>query len=321
LKKDVAYLYKRKNEKGSENGIALLKAGKVEFAGTDWPFPVDATCAKTGSGPSNWQIATALGGIAIIYNLPGHHNDLELTPQQLSDIFDGSVTRWNKVRADLPDSPIEVVHRKDGSGTTRIFAEFLAKNNNAWRARIDHPGDRFIIDWPVGSGADGSDGVANSVRSKDGSIGYVEDYYYYKNAYQGDLSIGKVRNKSRQYILPRIATMADARDAVPDFSAVYAAVPTEEVPKNPVELQCKLLDSDSPNAYPITALTWIALPDPSATPPRAVCKFLRYGMDNGQIDAQGLGYARLPPTIVQRNIKAIDQICPPSMSADLITTH
>jgi phosphate transport system substrate-binding protein len=219
---------------GSGAGVDAIKAGKVDFAASDRPLsPSELAAAGLG------QFPLVIGGVVPVVNLPGiGPGKLRFTGPLLADIYLGKVTRWND-RAiaalnpgiALPDLPIAVVHRSDGSGTTFNWADYLGKVSPEWKAKV---GEAMSISWPVGEGAPGNDGVSAAVRKTTGAIGYVELAYVTRD----HLAWAYVRNGAGQYVTPGPASFAAAAegakwDATKDFDLVLTDAPGAQPTQSP----------------------------------------------------------------------------------------
>jgi len=275
---------------GSEEGIELLKAGKVDFAASDVPLS-DEQMASMQVKFDN--IATVLGGVVPAYNLSAAGPDLRFTPEVLAAICLGKITRWNDPAlralnrwATLPDEPIVVVHRSDGSGTTFTFTQFLSKTVPEWKSAV---GTGMRVNWPVGIAAQGNDGVAAKVADTPGAIGYMELTY----AIRHELNYGLVKNAAGKFVQANLATLSEAARAAPKSGDIRAS----------------LVNTTSSDAYPITTFTWILLPRSSTDPQKnAVLRdFLRWMLTAGQKECSGLGYLPLPKEIVDRQLRQISQ--------------
>jgi phosphate transport system substrate-binding protein len=240
---------------GSGEGLKRLQAGVVDFAASDIPV----------SDPDLLSIPTVVGGVVPVFNLPGVTADLRLTSDIVAGIFLGKIRRWNDpaIRAvnrnvALPDADIVVVHRGDSSGTTYIWSSWLSKNNVAWRTAVGVGGS---VNWPVGVGETGNNGVATKVQETPDSIGYTEFIY----ALRDRLSYAEVRNAAGHFIQP-------------DTESIRAAA----------------VDPSGEHAFPITAVTWIVLPKQIAGAKRArLVDFLNWVLDRGQNQAASLGFIPL----------------------------
>ncbi|MGQ1786721.1 MULTISPECIES: phosphate ABC transporter substrate-binding protein PstS [unclassified Saccharicrinis] len=223
---------------GSGGGIKSLKDKVVDFGATD-AFLSDE---KLTDMPAEIvHIPTCLGAVVIAYNLPGVEG-LKLTNELLEGIFMGKITKWNdsRIKANneglaLPDQTITFVHRSDGSGTTFIFSDYMSKISSVW---ADQVGTGKSLQWPVGMGAKGNPGVAGTIKSTVGSIGYVGSEY----ALAQKIPVALLQNQSGNYIEPTIESIsASAQGALPADTRVM------------------LTDSDDENAYPISGFTWLIL--------------------------------------------------------------
>jgi phosphate transport system substrate-binding protein len=279
---------------GSEEGIQLLKEGRVDFAASDVPLS-DEQMADMHTRIEN--IATVLGGVVPAYNLPGVGRDLRFTPEILAKIYLGKITNWNdpELRAinhgpSLPDKPIIVVHRAEGSGTSFIWTSFLSSASTEWKSAV---GTGMRVNWPTGEPALGNEGVAVKVAETPDAIGYVELTY----AIRHELSFGLVRNAAGKFVQANLATLSAAAESAPQTG----------------DLRASLVDAPGNDAYPITTFTWILLPVTNDNPQKsaALRDLLRWMLTSGQKECSGLGYLPLPKEIADREL-------PPS-SPDMAT--
>lgn len=263
---------------GSEQGLAMLASGKVDFAASD-VLPQDA-----GGDAKLVSYATVLGAVVPAYNLPPTARDLRFTPELLAAIYLGKITRWNDPQlravnhgASLPDLPIAVVHRADGSGTTFAFTSYLAATEPEWRPI----GSGLHVAFPVGKAAEGNEGLAAAIASTPGAIGYVELTY----ALRHRLSFGLVRNAAGSFVQANLASLNAAAASAP------AAAPS-------------LINSPGRDAYPITTFTWIVLPaaDADAQKTEALREMLRWMLTAGQKECSALGYLPLPRELAAREL-------------------
>jgi phosphate ABC transporter phosphate-binding protein len=275
---------------GSEAGIEKLKAGSIDFAGSDIPLP-------RSSASSILHFPTVLGGVVPIYNLPSlNGRTLNFTPQALVGIYSGAIRKWNDpvIRESnhglhLPDTDIAVVHRSDGSGTTYIWTSFLSEVSPEWKSRY---GSGPRVDWPAGTGVEGSEGVTRLVRQTPNAIGYVELIY----ALQHQLSYAAVRNPAGQFIKA-------------DIDSIIAAVPDVALNQSG-DSSLSILNAPGRYAYPISAFTWILMPAhfSDARKQAAIVQFLRWMLTSGQKECQALGYAPLPRRIVTRELDVLNTL-------------
>jgi phosphate ABC transporter phosphate-binding protein len=274
---------------GSEAGIEQLTSGSVDFAASDMP-PLPQNPAHLLRFP------TVVGGVVPIYNLPGLGRTLRLTPEILAGIYSGTIRNWNDPRireanrgARLPSAPISVIHRSDGSGTTFVWTGYLSRVSPAWKTSV---GSGARVEWPTGTGAAGSDGVADLVQKTPDSIGYVELIY----AIQHQLAYAQVRNAAGQFILA-------------DLSSIAAAA-SEAAPSGGNDMRYSILNAAGKSAYPISTFTWILVPaDAPGSPARAtLAKLLAWALTSGQKQCASLGYVPLPREVADRALHQLDAL-------------
>jgi phosphate transport system substrate-binding protein len=221
---------------GSGGGIRQLINKTVDFGGSDAIMSDED--AKGAAAPV-LHIPICAGAVVLTYNLPGNP-EVKFTSDIIADIFLGKIKKWNDPRmaaqnsgTPLPAMDITVVHRSDGSGTTNIFSDYLAKESKDWKDKV---GAGTALNWPAGLGAKGNPGVAGLVKQTPGSIGYVELIY----AMQNGMPYGTVQNKKGKFIKPSLpATSAAANIALPD------------------DMKVSLTDTTAADGYPISGFTWI----------------------------------------------------------------
>ncbi|MHB9038102.1 MAG: phosphate ABC transporter substrate-binding protein PstS [Armatimonadota bacterium] len=278
---------------GSGAGIKQLKDQTADFGASDAPLS-DADM-KTMPGKVV-HIPTVAGAVVLTYNIKGIDRGLRLTPEIISGIYLGKVTNWNdraikaaNPKLKLPDQPIVVVHRSDGSGTSYIFTSYLSAVNSEWKSKV---GAGKSVDWPTGIGGKGNEGVTALVQQTAGTIGYVELAYTVQN----HLPAAIVRNQSGQYVKASIAsTTAAAAGAVAAMKKDVRAV---------------IINSAGKSAYPIAGFTYILLYKDQANiaKAKALCKFLDWAIHDGQKMAKSLLYAPLPEKMVKINEAALKTI-------------
>jgi len=272
---------------GSGGGIRQLSEQTVDFGASDSPMS-DAEMAKAKGGPIV-HIPMVLGAVAVTYNLPDVSAPLKLSGEVLADVFRGTITKWNDARVaalnpgvKLPARDILVVHRSDGSGTTYIFTDYLAAVSPAW---AKGPGRGKEVQWPVGLGGKGNEGVAGQVKQTPGTIGYVELAY----AKQNRLAVAAMRNASGSFVLPSVE------------SATAAAAGIAEKLGQDTDYRISIVNAPGAQAYPIASFTWLlAYRTPADTAKgRKLVEFVRWALAEGSASAAALDYAPLPATMTR----------------------
>ena len=278
---------------GSGGGIRQLTNQTVFFGATDGPMTNEQILA---AGARILHLPTVLGGVVPVYNVPGVSGELRFSGPLLADIFLGKVTKWNDAAiakenpgASLPALDITVVHRADGSGTSYIFCDFLAKTSPEWKQKV---GVATSVNWPAGVGGKGNEGVAGLVKQSPGSIGYVELIY----ALQNKIPFGAVKNIAGEYVKASLD------------SVTAAAAATEG--KMPADFRVSIANAPGKNAYPIASFTWLLFyesPKDKAKA-KAMVEFMRWALADGQKYAPELGYAPLPASVVTLEAEALKRI-------------
>jgi phosphate transport system substrate-binding protein len=278
---------------GSGGGIRQLLAGTVDFGAAD----VTMTDEQLGQAKSKiLHFPTVLGAAVPTYNIPGVSQELKFTPEALAEIFLGKITKWNdpeiaKANAgvNLPDNDIVVVHRSEGSGTTFIWTDYLSKVSEEWKNKV---GRNASVNWPVGLGEKGNEGVSGQVQTTPGTIGYVELIY----AIQNNMSYGRVKNSSGVFVKADLASVSAA-----------AAGAAKEMPD---DFRVSITNAPGKNAYPISSFTWLLIPSKidDANKKKVIVDFLRWMMKDGQKYCDALAYAPLPKPVVAKEEKAISRI-------------
>lgn len=281
---------------GSGGGIKAITEGTVDFGASDMPMTDEQIAAFKEKQKSNIMLfPTVLGAVVPTYNVPGVTGEMNFTPAVLAGIFTGKITKWNSPEiaqanpgVKLPDLKIVVVHRSDGSGTTFCFTDYLSKVSPDWSSKI---GKNSSVDWPVGLGAKGNDGVAGLLKQQKGSVGYVELIYAVKNK----LPYGKVKNKSGEFVKADLASV----------TAAAAALKTM-----PADFRVSISDGAGKGVYPISTFTWLLVPSKfsDAEKKKAIVGFLKWAVTKGQDSVEGLDYAKLPASVVTKEQKAIASI-------------
>jgi phosphate transport system substrate-binding protein len=278
---------------GSGAGIRQITNQTVFFGATDGPMTADQLLAAPGK---ILHFPTVLGGVVPVYNIPGVSADLKFTGAVLADVFLGKITKWNDPAltklnpgANLPGTDITVVHRSDGSGTSYIFVDFLAKLSPEWKQKI---GVATAVNWPVGVGGKGNEGVSGLVTQTPGSIGYVELIY----ALQNKVSYGTVQNSAGEFVK---ASM----DAVTKAAA-------EAVKSMPPDFRVSITNAPGAGVYPISSFTWLLFYEnpKDKTQAKTMVDFMKWALSDGQKFAPDLGYAPLPEAVVKMELAALARI-------------
>lgn len=278
---------------GSGGGIRQFIERTVDFGATDGPMDAQQIAR---AGGRVLHIPTVAGAVVPAYNVPGVGSGLNFTPDVLAGVFLGEISMWNDPRlrrdnpaATLPAAEIVVVHRSDGSGTTRIWTNYLSKVSARWKARV---GEGTSVQWPAGLGAKGNEGVAELVRRTPNAVGYVELAYVLTTK----LTYGAVRNAAGGSVRPSLesttAAVQGALDTIPSDFRVFITNPT------------------GARAYPIAGFTWILIRGEQSDQRKgkALVDFLRWAIHDGQQYAPPLGYAPLPAGLVQRIEQALKSV-------------
>ncbi|MEO5739436.1 MAG: phosphate ABC transporter substrate-binding protein PstS [Vicinamibacterales bacterium] len=278
---------------GSGGGIRQLLERTVFFGASDQPMS-DEMLAK-GSGPI-LHFPSVLGAVVPVYNIEGVTTQLKFTGPILANIFLGKITKWNdpaiaKINpgVSLPSGSITVVHRSDGSGTTFVWADYLAKISPEWKEKV---GANSSLNWPVGVGGKGNEGVAGLVTQSPGSLGYVELVY----ALQNKIGYGAVQNQAGEFVNPEIKSVTAA-----------AAGAMATMPK---DFRVSITNSPGQGAYPISSFTWILLYEnpENKTHAKVMNDFIKWALSDGQPMAETLGYAPLPDALVPMELEQLNRI-------------
>jgi phosphate transport system substrate-binding protein len=221
---------------------------------------------------------------------------LNFSPEALAGIFLGKITKWNDPAlagpnsgVTLPDDDIVVVHRTDGSGTSYVWTDYLSKVNEEWKTKV---GKSTSVNWPVGLGGKGNEGVAGLVKQTPNSIGYVELIY----AVHNQMPYGRVRNSAGDFVKADLASTTAA-----------AAAAAREMP---ADFRVSITNPAGKTAYPIASFTWLLVPSTieDGAKRKVIVGFLHWMLTDGQKQAEPLAYARLPKEVVAMEVKAISGI-------------
>ncbi len=265
---------------GSGGGVKQITERTVDFGASDAPM----NDAELGKAPGILHVPTVLGAVVPVVN--GAPDGVRLTPELLADAFLGKVARWNDPRiaaanpgAKLPDAAIVIVHRSDGSGTTAVFTDYLAKVSPEWKAKV---GAGKSVKWPVGLGGKGNEGVTGLVKSTPGALGYVELAY----AHQNKLPMVSMKNAAGEFVVASVASTTAA--------AAGTAMPPD--------FRVSITDAKGKGAWPIASFTYLLVYKEQSDDAkgRAMVHFLWWAIHDGQALAGALDYAPLPAPVVKQ---------------------
>ncbi|MDE1894732.1 MAG: phosphate ABC transporter substrate-binding protein PstS [Xanthomonadaceae bacterium] len=269
---------------GSGGGIAQIKAGTVDFGASDMPLD-EATLDKFGLG----QFPDVIGGIVPAFNIEGiAPGKLVFDGPTLADIYLGKITKWNDPAIQklnpgtkLPAASITVVHRSDGSGTTFNFSDYLSKVSPEWKTKV---GEGTAVQWPVGVGGKGNEGVSAYVKQIKNSIGFVE----YAYALQNHIGYAVMKNAAGKVVAPTIANFQAAADTA-DW-------------KHSKNFNLVMTNAPGANAWPITATSWVIMykKPKNAAHAKVAFDFFKWAYEHGQEQARSLDYVPLPPSLVKQ---------------------
>ena len=277
---------------GSGAGIKQLMSKTVFFGASDGPMTNEQMLAA----PGVMHVPTVLGAVVPIYHVAGLAQPLTFSGPVLADIFLGKITKWNdpaiaKLNAgvNLPATDIAVAHRSDGSGTTYIWCDYLAKVSPEWKKTV---GVATSVKWPTGIAAARNDGVAAIVSQTQGAIGYVELIY----ALQTKTAYGNVINMNGKVVKASVDAVTAAANAAAS--------------KMPADFRVSITNGPGDDVYPISSFTWLLLEkDPKdKAQSKLMVDFVKWALTDGQKFASDLGYAPLPKNVVDMELKALTQI-------------
>jgi phosphate transport system substrate-binding protein len=275
---------------GSGGGIRQLLAGTVDFGASDGPMS-DEQLAQAKFKVLHFP--TVLGAVVPSYNVPGVTGELNFTQYALAGIYLGTITKWNdpviakaNPGVNLPANDIVVVHRSDGSGTSYIWTDFLSKVSTDWASKV---GKNTAVNWPVGLGGKGNEGVTGLVKQTPNSIGYIELVY----AAQNGITFGKVQNAAGQYVKADLASVTAA-----------ASGASKDIPD---DFRVSITNAPGAQSYPIASFTWLLIPAQiqDAAKRDEIKGFLKWMLTDGQGYNEGLTYAKLPKAVIDKELKAI----------------
>jgi phosphate transport system substrate-binding protein len=280
---------------GSGGGIRQFTEGTVDFGASDGPM--NEAQIQTLQGNVE-HIPTVIGAVVVTYNLPSlGATQLKLDGQTLVDIFMGRIVKWNDKRiaalnpgVSLPNIDLIVVHRSDGSGTTYVFTDYLTKISREWKDKV---GFNTSVNWPVGLGGKGNEGVTQQVKQVEGTVGYVELIYAVANK----LPFALLKNSAGKYVAPSLESASSA--------AAGAKL------KADTDFRVSITNAAGEAVYPITSFTWLLVKkdNPDAAKAKAIRDFLSWMItDEAQAMAQELSYSPLPTdvrTLIAARIKTL----------------
>jgi phosphate transport system substrate-binding protein len=278
---------------GSGGGIRQVTEQTVFFGATDGPMTEEQL--KAAPGPLV-HLPTVMGAVVPVYNIPNVTSDLKFNGDVLAGIYLGKISKWNdpaiaKLNAgvNLPATDITVVHRSDGSGTTYIWVDYLSKVSPDFKTKV---GVATSVNWPVGLGGKGNEGVSGLVTQTPGSIGYVELIY----ALQNKISYGSVQNAAGEFVKASVQAVTTA--------AAGAAA------NMPADFRVSITNAPGKGAYPVSSFTWLLLyenPKDKAQS-KTMVDFVKWALTDGQKFCADLGYASLPASVVKLEMAALSKI-------------
>jgi phosphate transport system substrate-binding protein len=280
---------------GSGGGIQQMTVKTFDFGCTDGAMNDEQLKRASETGGAVAHIPLVMGAVVPTYNLPSVKEELRFSGPVLAGIFLGKITKWNDPALQalnpgvkLPDEEIAVMHRSDGSGTTYIWVDYLAKVSPDWKSKV---GVGTSVNWPAGEGQKGNEGVAGEVQRTEGAIGYIEFIY----AMQNKMQFGAVQNKEGVFVkaTPESVTAA--------ANSALATIPDD--------LRYSITDAPGKDSYPISGTSWAVIyVNEPAGKGQEVVDFLRWVIHDGQKYADALHYAKLPQGLVARADKKLDSI-------------
>jgi phosphate transport system substrate-binding protein len=275
---------------GSGGGQKQILAQTVDFGASDGPMSDDNLSKAPGK---LLHIPTVAGADVVAYNLPGDPA-LKLDADAIAGIFLGQIKKWNDPKltalnpgVKLPDQEIVVVHRSDGSGTTYIWTDYLSKISAEWKQKV---GTNTSVNWPVGLGGKGNEGVAGQIKQTPGALGYVELIY----AVQNKMPYADMKNSAGEF-------------AKASLESITAAMATAQIPD---DFRFSITNAPGKDAYPICGATWLLVYEQQKDPAKGkkLVEFLKWAAKDGEKMARNLQYAPLPDSLQQRVLKRIDEI-------------
>ncbi len=278
---------------GSGGGIKQITEQTVDFGASDGPMTDEQL--KAAPGPI-LHFPTVMGAVVLTYNIEGVATGLKLTPEAVAGIFWGKITKWNDPQltaanpgVNLPPRDIVVVHRSDGSGTSYIFTDYLSKVSKDWNNKV---GKGTAVNWPIGLGGKGNEGVTGLVKQTPFSVGYVELIYALSN----ELPYADVKNTAGNFVKPSLESVTAAAAAV--------------VADMPADFRVSITNAAGADAYPISGLTWLLVYEKQKDleKGRKLMQFIDWAIHDGQKYAPELHYAPLPKDVVAKVEQAVHRV-------------
>ena len=279
---------------GSGGGVEQFTAGTVDFGASDAPLKDEEIAAIKSNGRDVVQTPTVLGGVVIAYNVSGLESGLKLDGQAAADMFLGKITTWNDPAiaqqnsgVTLPAEPIQIVHRSDESGTTKVFTSWLSKGSPEWESKV---GADKAVQWPIGTGGDGNDGVAAGITQTEGAVGYLS----YDFAVTSGLGVAQIKRDDGQYVAPSVDSIS-AAGGILQF---------------PISPDTNILNSPAAGAYPISTTTYLLI-NPQWTDKnkgQTMVDLLYWALTKGQDETKAVNYSPLPDSIRQQALSLLSQI-------------
>src|SRR4051812_46425869 len=275
---------------GSGGGQKQILAQTVDFGASDGPMTDDNLSKAPGK---ILHIPTVAGAVVISYNVTGNPG-LKLDGDTIAGIFMGQIKKWNDAKiaasnpgVSLPDQEIVVVHRSDGSGTSFIFTDYLSKVSADWKSKV---GTNTSVNWPVGLGGKGNEGVSGQVKQTPGAIGYVELIY----ATQTKMPYADIKNAAGEFVKASL-------------ESITAAMGTAQIPD---DFRFSMTNAEGAGAYPIAGATWLLVYEQQkdATKGKKLVEFLNWALTKGEEMAKSLDYAPLPTELRERALKRVAEI-------------
>lgn len=277
---------------GSGGGVQQFTSKTVDFGATDVPLQPEEVSALTDS--NYIQFPTVLGAVVVAYNVTGLQSGLKLDGPTVADIFLGKVKAWNDQEiasqnpgVSLPNTPVQVAHRSDESGTTAVFTKWLAKQSSEWNTSI---GAGKAVQWPVGTGANGNEGVAQAVSQTDGSVGYLS----YDFAVSAQVGVAAIKAPDDSYVAPSTASITAAAGGL----------------SFPIQADTNILDSSASGAYPIASTTYVLIDTDQTNQAKAqaLVDFWTWALTRGQSEATSINYSPLPTGFAQQALQELGKV-------------